>query len=166
MSVHHVAPCWLEYYTMDLKVKKNELKIVLLIVGKLVCVFTKCITEHDMSSSQDLLFSIWLHKNRTVTRAQVKVERNLVLLQWKTKLWRWGYRKRINHKVIIIIIVYYYICVCGCDAFWHVFDESLFIFHELNTHVPLLTLVALMGKLQTRQIHFDFNSGHLIFLQK
>lgn len=46
------------------------------------------------------------------------------------------------------------------------FDESIFIFHEINTHVPLSTLIAHVGKLQNRQLHFEFTSGRSVFYTK
>lgn len=61
-------------------------------------------------------------------------------------------------------------CVCltegECVVFRPVFVESTFIFHEINTHVPLSTLIAHMGKLQNRQLHFEFTSGRSVFYTK
>lgn len=53
------------------------------------------------------------------------------------------------------------------EVFGPAFDESIFIFHEINTHVPLSTWIAHMGgKLQNRQLHFEFTSGRSVFIQK
>lgn len=49
-----------------------------------------------------------------------------------------------------------------CVVFQPAFDESIFIFHEINTHVPLSTLIAHMAKLQNRQLHFEFTSGRSV----
>ena len=54
----------------------------------------------------------------------------------------------------------------ACVVLGPAFDESIFIFHKINTHVPLSALITHVGKLQNRQLHFEFTSGRSVFIEK
>lgn len=59
-------------------------------------------------------------------------------------------------------------CLAGCECAVSglAFDESIFIFHETNTSVPLSTLINHLEQWQNRQLHFEFSSGGSVFIQK
>lgn len=59
-------------------------------------------------------------------------------------------------------------CLAGCECAVSglAFDESIFIFHETNTSVPLSTLINHLEQWQNHQLHFEFSSGGSVFIQK